>query len=80
MGIFSDPLCGAFSSSILLVVLMVKSLICPRQFIAPSVRGLGIDMTSVLGIARARGFDEASVSALLQAAEVGLIKAMNEKS
>ena len=47
--------------------------------IAPSGRVLGIDMTAALGIARARGFDEAVVSELLQAAEAGLIEAMNDK-
>ena len=36
-------------------------------------------MTAALGIARARGFDEGAVSELLQAAEAGLIEAMNEK-
>ena len=47
--------------------------------IAPSGRVLGIDMTAALGIARARGFDEAVISDLLQAAEAGLIEAMNDK-
>ena len=47
--------------------------------IAPSGRVLGIDMTAALGIARARGFDEGVISELLQAAEGGLIEAMNEK-
>ncbi len=42
-------------------------------------RVLGIDMTAALGIARARGFDEGVVSELLQAAEAGLIEAMNDK-
>ena len=36
-------------------------------------------MTAALGIARARSFDEAVVSELLQSAEAGLIEAMNEK-
>ena len=36
-------------------------------------------MTAALGIARARGFDEAVISELLQAAEAGLIEAMNDK-
>ena len=40
---------------------------------------LGIDMTAALGIARARGFDEGVISELLQAAEAGLIEAVNEK-
>ena len=47
--------------------------------IAAAGRVLGIDMTAALGIARARGFDEAVVSELLQAAEAGLIEAMNDK-
>ena len=40
---------------------------------------MGIDKTAVLGIARARGFDESVISELLQAAEAGLIEAMNDK-
>lgn len=44
---------------------------------APSGHVLGIDMTAALRIARARGFDEGTVSELLQAAEAGLIEAMN---
>ena len=36
-------------------------------------------MTAALGIARARGFDEGVISELLQAAEAGLIEAMNDK-
>ena len=47
--------------------------------IVPSGQVLGIDMTAALNTARARGFDEAVVSELLQAAEAGLIEAMNEK-
>ncbi len=47
--------------------------------IAPSGRVLGIDMTAALAIARARGFDEGVISELLQAAEAGLIEAMNDK-
>ena len=47
--------------------------------IAASGRVVGIDMTAALGIARARGFDEAVISELLQAAEAGLIEAMNDK-
>ncbi len=42
-------------------------------------RVLGIDMTAALGIARARGFDESVISELLQAAEAGLLEAMNDK-
>ena len=51
---------------------------CRRQ-IRTSVccRVLGVDMMSALGFVRAHGFDEDTVSALLQAAEVGLIKAKN---
>ncbi len=37
-------------------------------------------MTAALGIARARSFDEAVVSELLQSAESGLIEAMNERN
>ena len=48
--------------------------------IAPSGRVLGIDMTAAFGIARARGFDESVVSELLQAAEAGLIEAVNERN
>ena len=47
--------------------------------IAPSGQVLGIDMTAALRIAQARGFDEAVISELLQAAEAGLIEAMNDK-
>ena len=42
-------------------------------------RVVGIDMTAALSIARARGFDESVISELLQAAEAGLIEAMNDK-
>jgi len=37
-------------------------------------------MTTALGIAEARGYDLAVVSELLQAAEAGLVEALNEKS
>ena len=47
--------------------------------IVPSGQVLGIDVTAALRIAQARGFDEAVVSELLQAAEAGLIEAMNEQ-
>ena len=47
--------------------------------IVPSGQVLGVDMTAALRIAQARGFDEAMVSELLQAAEAGLIEAMNDK-
>ena len=36
-------------------------------------------MTAALSIARARGFDESVISELLQAAEAGLLEAMNDK-
>ena len=48
--------------------------------IVASGRVVGIDMTAALGIARARGFDESVISELLQAAEAGLIEAMNERN
>ena len=47
--------------------------------IVPPGQVLGIDMTAALRIAQARGSDEGVVSELLQAAEAGLIEAMNEK-
>ena len=47
--------------------------------IVPSGQVLGIDMTAALRIAQVRGFDEAVISELLQAAEAGLIEAMNDK-
>ena len=47
--------------------------------IVPSGQVLGIDVTAALRIAQARGFDEAVVSELLQAAEAGMIEAMNDK-
>ena len=47
--------------------------------IVPSGQVLGIDMTAALRIAQARCFDEAVISELLQAAEAGLIEAMNDK-
>ena len=47
--------------------------------IAPSGQVLGIDMKAALRIAQARGFDEAVISELLQAAEAGLIEALNER-
>ena len=47
--------------------------------IVPSGQVLGIDMTAALRIAQVRGFDEGVISELLQAAEAGLIEAMNEK-
>ena len=47
--------------------------------IVPSGQVLGIDMTAALRIAQVRGFDEGVISELLQAAEAGLIEAMNDK-
>ena len=47
--------------------------------LGPSGQVLGIDMTAALRIAQAGGFDEAVISELLQAAEAGLIEAMNDK-
>jgi len=47
--------------------------------LAPSGHAIGIDMTTALGIAEARGCDLAVASELLQAAETGLIEAMNDK-
>ena len=47
--------------------------------IVPSGQVLGIDMTAALRITQARGFDEGTVSELLQAVEAGLIEAMNDK-
>ncbi len=47
--------------------------------LAPSGHVMGIDMTAALKIAEARGFEMNVVSELLQAAENGLVEAMNEK-
>ncbi|MDD9922335.1 MAG: hypothetical protein OXQ92_08685 [Boseongicola sp.] len=47
--------------------------------LAPSGHATGIDMTAALGIAEARGCDLAVASELLQAAETGLIEAMNDQ-
>ena len=47
--------------------------------LAPSGHVMGVDMTAALKIAEARGLDLAVVSELLQAAENGLVEAMNEK-
>ena len=47
--------------------------------LVPSGNVLGIDTAAALRTARARGLDESTVSELLQAAEVGLIEAINEK-
>ena len=45
----------------------------------PSGHVVGIDMTAALNIAKARDYDLRVVSELLQAAENGLVEAMNEK-
>jgi len=45
--------------------------------VAVSGHVLGLDMSAALRIVRARGFDEGTVSELLQAAEAGLVEAMN---
>ena len=47
--------------------------------LAPSGHVVGVDITAALRIAEARGLDLAVVSGLLQAAENGLVEAMNEK-
>ncbi len=47
--------------------------------LAPSGHVMGIDMTAVLHIAEARGVELGVVSELLQAAENGLVEAMNEQ-
>ena len=47
--------------------------------LAPSGHATGIDMTAALGIAEARRCDLAVASELLQAAETGLIEAMNDQ-
>jgi hypothetical protein len=47
--------------------------------LAPSGRVVGIDMTAALHITEARGLDLAVVSELLQAAENGLVGAMNDQ-
>ena len=47
--------------------------------LAPSGHVLGIGMTAALNTAEARGFEAGVVSELLQAAENGLVEAMNQK-
>ena len=46
--------------------------------LAPSGHVMGIDMNAALHIAAARGFEAGVVSELLQAAEAGMIEAMQE--
>ena len=54
---------------------------CQGQLrVAPSGQVIGIDMNAALGIAEARRHDVAVVSELLQAAEAGLVEAMNAGS
>ncbi len=47
--------------------------------LAPSGHVLGIDMTAAIKTAEVRGFEAGVVSELLQAAENGLVEAMNQK-
>ena len=47
--------------------------------LAPSGHVVGIDMTAVLSLAEARGYDLSVVSELLQAAEAGLVEGLSEK-
>lgn len=47
--------------------------------LAPSGHVVGIDLGVVMKIAEARGCDPGAVSELLQAAEAGLIEALNDK-
>jgi hypothetical protein len=47
--------------------------------LAPSGHVVGIDMTAALHVAAARGVDLAVISELLQAAENGLVEAMNDQ-
>lgn len=48
--------------------------------LSPMGRVIGLDLTAGHAVARARGFDLAIVSELLQAAESGLLKALNENA
>ena len=47
--------------------------------LAPSGHVIGIDLGVAMTIAEARGCDPGVVSELLQAAEAGLVEAMNQK-
>jgi len=47
--------------------------------LASSGQVIGIDMNAAMRIAEARGHDLAVVSELLQAAEAGLVEALNDK-
>jgi hypothetical protein len=47
--------------------------------LAPSGHVIGIGMTAAIKTAEARGYDLRVVSELLQAAENGLVEAMNQK-
>jgi len=47
--------------------------------IAPSGHVVGIDLGVTMKIAEARGCDPGVVSELLQAAEAGLVEALNDK-
>ena len=46
---------------------------------APSGHVIGIDMSAAMKVAEVRGCDLIVVSELLQAAEAGLVEAMNQK-
>jgi phage protein D len=46
--------------------------------LSPSGRVLGLDANAALTTARARGYDEATVSVLLQEAEAVLVHLLNE--
>lgn len=48
--------------------------------LGPTGRVLGLDLPAAHAVARARGHDFATVSELLQAAEAGLLEALNEAS
>ncbi len=46
--------------------------------VSPTGHVLGLDHAAALEVARARGYDVAVVSELLQAAEAGLVEALAE--
>lgn len=53
---------------------------CLGQFrFAPSGHVIGLELSTALEIAEARGCDPGVVSELLQAAEAGLVEAFNDK-
>jgi hypothetical protein len=56
-------------------------LACQGQVrLAPSGHVIGIDMSTVVGLGTARGYDLAVLSELLPAAEAGLVEALNTKA